>query len=119
MTQNLFDDLSRAFITDCPPIHAVAVSHDEKVFVVAEMHESYYPRMPKGNRNRGYISTDICELVDRGVYCTLAPIKHYRYSTDAQIAFSLMARENGWAYANNRKELNRILKKIFVDNKVA
>ena len=119
MTQNLFNDLSRAFITDCPPIHAVAVSHDEKVFVVAEMHKSYYPRMPKGNRNRGYISTDICELVDKGVYCTLKTIKSYRYPTDAQITFSGMARENGWAYANNRKELNRILKKIFVDNNVA
>lgn len=119
MTQNLFNDLSRAFITDYPPIHAVGISEGDKVFVVADIYESYYPNMPKYERNRNYVSTSICELVDKGKYCVLRSIENYHDTVKAQIAFREMAEKCNLRCARNNSQLNRILKKISISDKVA
>ena len=111
MTKNLVIELSRAFETDCPPIHAVGIAPDEKVYVVAEIYESYYPAMPVGERNRGYIGTSICELVDYGTYRGLAEVfgsrhadnndavddahRHVVLSAGAECASNRAERDNG------------------------
>lgn len=112
MTKNLISELSRAFETDCPPVHAVGIAPDEKVYVVAEIYEGYYPAMPEGERNRGYIGTSICEMVDKGSYCGLRFVENYRVKARAQEAFKRMASEKGFLYASDQLKLNRILEKI-------
>ena len=114
MTQNLFNDLSRVFDTDYPPIHAVGISQGDKVFVVADIYESYYPGMPKYERNRNYVSTSICELVDKGKYSGLRFVENYHDMVKAQIAFRDMAEKCNLRYARNKSQLNRILKKISI-----
>lgn len=109
MTKNLISELSRAFETDCPPIHAVGIAPDEKVYVVAEIYEGYYPAMPEGERNRGYICTSICELVDYGTYCGLKFVENYRTKARAQEAFKRMANEKNLIYASDQLKLNRLL----------
>lgn len=109
MTKNLISELSRAFETDCPPIHAVGISPDEKVYVVADIYEGYYPAMPEGERNRGYIGTSICEMVDYGTYCGLRFIENYRGKARAQEAFKRMACEKDLICASDQLKLNRIL----------
>ena len=44
MTKELFNAVSRAFKTDCPPIHAVAIDDNERVYVLAVMFEGYSPK---------------------------------------------------------------------------
>lgn len=109
MTKNLISELSRVFETDCPPIHAVGIAPDEKVYVVADIYEGYYPAMPEGERNRGYIGTSICEMVDYGTYCGLKFIENYRFRHNAKTAFERMASEKGFLYASDQLKLNRLL----------
>lgn len=109
MTKNLIIELSRAFETDFPPIHAVGIAPDGQVYVVAEIYDSYYPAMPVGERNHGYISTSICELVDKGSYCGLKFVENYRVKARAQEAFKRMASEKGFLYASDQLKLNHIL----------
>ena len=109
MTKNLISELSRAFETDCPPVHAVGIAPDEKVYVVAEIYEGYYPAMPEGERNRGYISTSICELVDKGSYCGLKFIENYRVKARALAAFKRMASEKDLICASDQLKLNSLL----------
>ena len=119
MTQNLFNDLRGVFDNDYPPIHAVGISDNDKVFVVADIFESYYPAMPKYERNHGYIGSIICELVDHEKYCALRFVESFHSLAKAQIAFRVMARECKLRYAGNKKELNRLLKKISISDNAA
>ena len=119
MTRELYENLSRAFTTDCPPTTMVGVDNDERVFVVAQIYESYYPKMPKGERNSGYQYSGIFEMIDEGKYCTLRDVKLFRYVPNAEIAFKKMAREQNWQYADNSAELKKILQSISVDREAA
>lgn len=109
MTKTMLSELSRAFETDCPPIHAVGIAPDGQVYVVADIYESYYPAMPEGERNRGYIGTSICEMVDKGSYCVLKFIENYRVKARAQEAFKRMASEKGLICASDQLKLNHLL----------
>lgn len=115
MTKELYNNLQRAFVTDCPPTHAVGITADERVYVVARIYESYCPNMAKPNR--GYCGTVIGEMIDRGSYCVLDFVANYRTLTEAQTAFRKMAREQGMSYAGNAKELKRLLKKVAVEER--
>lgn len=117
MTKELYENLNRAFVTDDPPTHAVAITEDEKVYLVARIYEHYYPTMPENQRNGGYRGTVIAELVDKGKYCVLNFVKTYRELGEAQTAFRKMASDLGMKYAGNARELKRLLKGIVVEER--
>lgn len=109
MTRELYENLGKAFTTDCPPITVVGVDNDERVFVVAQIYESYYPKMPKGARNSGYQYSGIFEMIDKGDYCVLRDVKLFRWKYAAEIAFRTMAREQNWRCADNNAELKGVM----------
>ena len=119
MTRELYENLCRVFTTDCPPTTMVGVDSDERVFVVAQIYEHYYPQMPKGERNSGYQYSGVFEMIDEGKYCTLRDVKLFRWKYNAESAFRTMAREQNWRYADNPAELKKLLQSISVDREAA
>ena len=118
MTKELFNAVSRAFKTDYPPIHAVAIDDNERVYVVADMFESYRPAMPEGMRNHGFLGTGIFELRDTGKgYCDMPDIKFFRHALRAHIEFSHFAK--GMKTAENERTLKELLKNVHVDDEAA
>lgn len=112
MTKDLYGALSRAFVNNSMPTHAAGITADGKVYVVARIYESYCPNMTP--RNNGYEGTIIGELIDCGGYCAVKPLKTFRSVSDARASFEEMANARCMKYANNAKELKRLLKGVHV-----
>ena len=114
MTKELFNAVSRAFKTDCPPIHAVAIDDNERVYVLADMFEGYSPTMPEGPRNYGFWGSGIFELRDTGKgYCDMPKIKFFRHFVRAEIAFWDFSK--GMKIAKTERELQALLQNVTVN----
>lgn len=113
MTKELYGALSRAFTNSHMPTHAVGITADDKVYVVARVYGSYCPNMTP--QNYGYEGTIIGELIDCGGYCAVKPLKAFHSVSNARKAFEEMANAQGMKCANNAKELKRLLKAVRVE----
>ena len=115
MTKELYQTLSRVFKADETPTERVGITADERVYILAEIYESYRPRMPAGARNSGYIGTGVFELIDKGDYCGLRQVFLSRAIFPARITFSDMAHAEKWRVAHNEARLKEIMATITVD----
>lgn len=109
MTKELYQTLSRIFKIDETPTERVGVTADERVYILAQIYERYYPKMPEGARNSGYIGTGVFEVVDKGTHCGLRQVFLSRAIFPARITFSDMAHAEKWRVAYNEAQLKEIL----------
>lgn len=115
MTETLFKETGKAFITDSCEIHAVAIDEADKVYVLATLHGEYYPTMPKGQRYGGWQQSGLFELRDTGKgYCDMPVVgKHcYRQLWLAKAAFNEFTA--GMKVARNQYELEEIMNPILI-----
>lgn len=114
MTKELFNAVSRAFKNDENPTYAVAIDDAERVYIVAELFESYRPTMPKGRRNNGFLCAGIFELKDTGKgYCTVKPIQTFGRVAQAKAQFESFAQD--MQLAENERTLKALLENVTVN----
>lgn len=115
MTETLFRETGKAFISDSCEIHAVAIDKADKVYVLATIHGEYYPKAPAGQRYGGWQQSGLFELRDTGKgYCDMPVVgKHcYRQLWLAREAFNQFT--DGMAQARNQHELEEIMSPILI-----
>lgn len=110
LNEQIVNTLRKAFDSDNPPVYGVAIDGN-KAFVLATLHEKYYPNREAGHRHEGWQFSGIFRVKPnkRQGCCELEilPRKSFTLLEDAQAAFEKFAMNK--LHATTPEELKAIL----------